>query len=312
MSYQTRRSFLKQTAAAGASALAGMHLARAVPAADRPAGLKYAICNETFVDWPHEKACRFAAECGYEALEIAPFTFNTDVTRITANERKSLRATAEKAGVPIVALHWLLAKTAGLHLTSPEKAVRRNTAEYLTALGDFCGDLGGSVMVFGSPRQRDLLPGVDMEQGLAFATEVLQATMPALKKRNVTLALEPLGPNDTNFLNTGDEAVALARRVDHPNCKLLLDCKAMFTEPAPIPQIIRKHHEWMVHFHANDSNLRGPGMGDLDFVPIFEALCDVNYRGWVSVEVFDYEPGVEALARESIEYMRKVEARVFK
>lgn len=273
--------------------------------------MKYAICNETFVDWPHEKACRFAAECGYTGLEIAPFTINTDVTKVTADERKSLRAVAEKAGIPIVGLHWLLAKTTGLHLTSPDPAVRRRTAEYLIALGNFCGDLGGSVMVFGSPKQRDLLPGVEMEQGMEFATEVLRAAMPTLKKRNVTLALEPLGPNETNFMTTGDEAVALAKRVDHPNCKLLLDCKAMWTEPTPIPELIRKHHEWLVHFHANDPNRRGPGMGDLDFVPIFEALRDVKYGGWVSVEVFDYAPGVEALARESIDYMRKVEAKVF-
>ena len=79
----------------------------------------------------------------------------------------------------------------------------------------------------------------------------------------------------------------------------------MATESIPIAEVIRRNGSMLAHFHANDANRRGPGMGDLDFVPIFAALRDVNYRGWASVEVFDYSPGPERLARESIAYMRR-------
>ena len=102
----------------------------------------------------------------------------------------------------------------------------------------------------------------------------------------------------------------LIKRINHPRIQLHLDCKAMSSEKTPIPELIRKYHKNMVHFHANDPNLRGPGMGDLDFVPVFEALKEVDYGGWVSVEVFDYEPGRENITKKSIAYMKECLAKV--
>jgi sugar phosphate isomerase/epimerase len=84
----------------------------------------------------------------------------------------------------------------------------------------------------------------------------------------------------------------------------------MASEPTPIPEIIRASARHLEHFHANDVNLQGPGFGDVDFVPIFKALEEVGYQGWVSVEVFDYSPGVERLAQESIDNMRAFHARL--
>ena len=51
--------------------------------------------------------------------------------------------------------------------------------------------------------------------------------------------------------------------------------------------------------------MNGPGWGDVDFGPIFQALRDINYDRYVSVEVFKFEPGPEAIATRSIEYMRR-------
>ncbi len=272
--------------------------------------MKFAICNETFLDWPFEKAFAFARECGYTGIEIAPFTINPDVRQISAERRSEVRRQAESAGLQMIGLHWLLAKTQGLYLTSHDASIRRATASYVEELARLCRDLGGSIMVFGSPLQRNLQPGVSYDDGMKYAAEVFQAAMPVLEDLDVTLAVEPLGPADGNFLLTAADGVKLIEMVGSPHCRLHLDCKAMASESTPIPEIIRRCAPWLVHFHANDANKLGPGFGELDFVPIFEALGEIDYQGWVSVEVFDYSPGIERLARESIEYMQECAEKV--
>jgi len=274
--------------------------------------MRFAICNETFQDWPFEKAFAFAADVGYTGLEIAPFTINTNAYDITPARRSEVRGQADAAGLEIIGLHWLLAKTTGYYLTTPDNAVRRKTSDYLGELARLCRDLGGHLMVLGSPGQRNLLPGVSHEQAMELAADCIRGAMNTLEECGVTLAVEPLGPKDGNFLLTAQLGRQLCEMVGSPHCRLHLDCKAMASESKPIPQLIRENRGLMEHFHANDPNMRGPGMGDLDFVPIFEALAEIDYRGWVSVEVFDYAPGVEALARESIEYMEECLAQMAK
>ena len=265
--------------------------------------MRYAICNETFGDWPLAKACECAASCGYTGLEIAPFTLATLATDVPAPARAEIRRTLDAAGLDCVGLHWLLAKTEGFHVTHPDPAVRSRTVAYLGELARLCSDLGGRVLVFGSPKQRSLLPGVSHKQATDHLHEVFSRLVPVLESTSTVVALEPLSPVETDVLTTAAETCRLIERIGSPHVRLHLDVKAMASEPLTIPQIIHASARHLEHFHANDVNLQGPGFGDVDFVPIFRALAEVGYPGWVSVEVFDYTPGVERLARESIEYM---------
>jgi sugar phosphate isomerase/epimerase len=269
--------------------------------------MRYAICNETFEGWDHGRVCRFVADLGYTGLELAPFTLAPRVTDVTAGRRDLLRRQAEECGLKIIGLHWLLARTSGLQLTAAEPAVRQRTAEYLVELAHCCRDVGGELMVFGSPAQRRVPAGATREQAADYAVDTFRRALPGIVDSGVTLCLEPLSPPEADFLNTCAEAVAVLDRIDHPHFLLHLDVKAMATEDAPAPALIRRYAARAGHFHANDPNRRGPGFGAADFVPIFRALKESGYAGWVSVEVFDYAPDPETIARESLRYMRACE-----
>lgn len=204
----------------------------------------------------------------------------------------------------MIGLHWLLAKTHGFHLTTGDQTIRQKTAEYLAELSMLCRDLGGSLMVLGSPQQRNF-NSVEMshDQATDHAVWTIEHLLPDLEKHQVILALEPLGPTEGNFWNHAAQVVEVLRRINSPLVRLHLDIKAMSSEGVPIEKIVRDNHRWTHHFHANDPNLLGPGMGQVSIQPIFQALQDTGYQGWVSVEVFDYQPGPEQIARQSMHNM---------
>jgi sugar phosphate isomerase/epimerase len=271
--------------------------------------MRYAICNETFEGWDHERVCRFVAGLGYQGLEMAPFTLAPLITDVPAQRRRELRRQAEEHGLTLLGLHWLLAKTEGMQLTSPDEGVRKKTADYLVALARCCADLGGDLMVFGSPAQRRIPAGATRAQAVDYAVDTFRCASGGIADCGVKLCLEPLAPPEADFINTCAEAVEVLDRLGHPNFLLHLDVKAMSSEETPPTELIRRHAGRTGHFHANDPNLRGPGFGAVDFVPIFRALCESNYTGWVSVEVFDYSPDPETIARQSLRHMRECEAK---
>lgn len=272
---------------------------------------RYAICNELFHDRSQEQGMREALAIGYTGLEIAPFTLAPPdrpyASAISPAERKKIRDLAGSLGMEIIGLHWLLAKTQGFHLTTRDRSVRESTANYLIELIELCSDLGGKIMVLGSPLQRNFPADMSHDEAMENAADVLRAIAGQLEKNGITLAVEPLGPTEGNFLNFAQQGRELIGMVNSPSVRLHLDVKAMSTEGMPIPTIIAQNADLLAHFHANDPNLLGPGMGDVLFEPIFAALRKANYSGWVSVEVFDYSPGVGTILEKSMETMKRAE-----
>jgi sugar phosphate isomerase/epimerase len=216
--------------------------------------IRLGICNELFEGWELPRVCETVKRLGYDGLELAPFTIAPRITDVSAGRRREIRAEIEGAGLSTIGLHWLLAKTEGLYLTSPDPAVRRRTADYLVALAEASRDLGGTLMVFGSPKQRDLMPGVSHDQARDFAVEVFGSIAPKLDALEVDLCVEPLAPNDTNFLNTIDQGNDLIRRVNHPRIVLHMDVKAQSFDPGgSVSELISRHASRARHFHAHIS-----------------------------------------------------------
>ena len=259
-----------------------------------------------FEGWDLHDVLEYAKSVGYDGVEIAPFTVCDDVGEVSREKRAEIREDAESMGMDIVGLHWLLVKPEGLYINHPDESVRGRTTEYMKELTKFCGDLGGSVMVVGSPKQRNVVEGIGFDRAWELARDTFKQIVPVAEEKGVTLCMEPLSPAETDFINTAEDAMRMASEVDSPNFKIILDVKAMSSEGRDLPEIIRSARDMVGHVHANDANRRGPGFGETDFVPIAGALREIGYDGYVSVEVFDFSPDPKTIASRSIEYLRNV------
>ncbi len=265
--------------------------------------MRLAMCNEGFVHQPLAVAFDRIAEAGYTGVELAPYTLGVDPVQLTPAERQEIRAMAADRGLSVTGLHWLLARTTGMHISADDPATQRRTLRYLRGLTELCCDLGGEFLVFGSPGQRSTPPGMSVEAARGRGLQTLEAWASVAEQVGVTVCLEALPTEETDFMNTTAEVAGVVETLRSPALRMVLDVKSMSAEGTPIPELIELAAPHLAYVQANDANRRGPGFGDTDFVPIFRALGNIGYRGWVSVEAFDFSPGVEEMAMTSRRYL---------
>ena len=267
-------------------------------------GIKLALCNEVFGHEDIERVLATIAAIGFDGVELAPFTLADHAADIGPERRDALVRAAERNGIRIAGLHWLLITPKGLHITTPDRDVRKRTFDYLCELVELTGDLGGEVMVLGSPKQRSLMPGQDRDEAMSAVAEGLQQVGEAAQRRGIRFCLEALDVCETNFLNTIEEVLELLSMVDNPSIRYMLDIKAMSGMPGTIVETVARYGRQSGHIHANEPSGLGPGMGDFSFGAIFKALAESGYTGWVSAEPFDYEPDPETVGRAAVKTLR--------
>ena len=271
--------------------------------------MKIALCNEVLSGMEFAAQCAFAAEIGFDGLEVAPFTLGDEPHLLPASKRAEIRRAATDAGIVVTGLHWLLVTPKGLSLNGPDDAVRDRTADVMERLVGLCADLGGTVLVHGSPQQRSVPEGGDASAARRRAVAALTRAGRAAEAADVTYCLEPLSRRETNFINTVAEAADLIDEVGSSRVRTMIDTSAAGqTEDIPVADLIEK---WIptgkvAHIQVNDTNRRGPGEGDNRFAPIFRSILRSGYPGVIAVEPFVYRPDGPATAARSIGYIRGI------
>lgn len=268
----------------------------------------FALCNEVVRELPFERQCALAAELGYGALEIAPFTLGERPHELDVATTRGLRRTAEAAGITLSGLHWLLLAPPGLSITSADREIRARTLAVFDALTALCTELGGRYLVHGSPQQRMLPPG-DEAEARKRAIECLAYAARLAESRGLIWCLEPLAREETNFVNTIEEAIGIVHEIGSPALRTMLDCRAAaLAEREPADALLDR---WLpsgliAHVHLNDRNRGAPGQGADRFAPVLRALRRHDYDRAVGIEPFVYRPDGPTCAAFAIGYLRGI------
>ncbi|HYP13488.1 MAG TPA: sugar phosphate isomerase/epimerase [Bryobacteraceae bacterium] len=248
---------------------------------------------------------------GFDGVEVPLFRPESFAA---ADSRRGLEENGLECTVCSVLVH-------GLSLISDDAEVRRKTVAHLKSVIETAAEATAATIAGPLYSPVGYLPGRRRtEDEWKWAIEGYQAIGDTLAANNVTLAIEPLNRFETYFLNTAADAAALCDAVDHPNVGILFDTFHANIEEKDIAQGYRTVGRHLKHVHTCENDRGTPGSGHVEWPAVFQALRDLRYDGWLTIESFgfalgelsaaasiwrDIEKNPESIAFEGIKFLKK-------
>lgn len=219
---------------------------------------------------------------GIDALEVAPSRRWDDTWHGLGNAQvESYRRAIEAAGLKVCGLHSLLFDHKDLLLFADDDT-RSRLADFLVHLSALCRDLGGRTLIWGGGRLRGDVSNAD---ATARAIDFMAGVCRRIEDHGTVYCFEPLGPNDSDFINSALEALDICRAIDHPSMAMQLDAKALIENGEVSPDVFAAVASELEHVHANEPGLTVIGSsGSIDHARIGTLLRETGYNGYVSAE----------------------------
>ncbi len=234
---------------------------------------------QTQIDYEILKTLLYATLTVLAMIVVASFLIgvNKDIGSLAVNNFSApgLLISSSRYSVPSVA-EYLNNK---IRLNGEKKLVE---AIELTSLMNSSMLSGVVHCAWGISKEKGASKDIKFENSANSLTKITNA----LEVNNIKLGIEPLNRYETDFINTVDEGLHLCSLINHSNVGLLLDVYHMNIEEKNICSSIKRAKNKLFHFHVAENDRGIPGSGTLDFDSIFETLKEINYSGYVTLEMF--------------------------
>lgn len=246
---------------------------------------------------------RHCADLGCSGIELAPSKIWPEPVGADKQSLASVKKELFDHGLELTGFHALLYTRRDLTLfESP--ASFQSTMDYLTELAMLCSDMGGNNMIMGSPANRSLC-GRSFEDCFQQAVDGFGTLAENCENVGVKFCIEPLAPEQTDFISSTREGERLVEEINHPNFRLHLDATALRSETDP-PELVIRRTTRPEHFHVNDPDLSPPGSSTNDLPAMIQALNDKQYHGYLSIETLNHGMPPRQTLERSVSYLRDI------
>jgi protein FrlC len=252
--------------------------------------------------YPLEETIKRIARIGYDGIEIGAAAPHAYPAYTGPARRREIRQVLADNNIVVSAMLPAPGGGPGFNVASPMPEERRAAIEQYKEVAQLCADLGGDTLLYVAGW---VIYGTEWKQAFDWSREALVEIGRAAADLGLTVVIEQ-NPADGNLLESADDGIDMMRAVDAPNVKLMFDTiHAMYRNDVPTDYVYRMGKD-LRYVHISDVDRLPPGQGRGDFIGLVQALEDIGYDGFLSMEIgFNYRNAQpDKFAREAYEYMK--------
>ena len=199
---------------------------------------------------------------------------------------------------------------------SSNPVIRRQAVDYMKSCVDFAAAIGAKSISTQVTANMKIDAEAPLEQEWQWAVEGLKEAGAYAQTKNIRLTLEAWNRYETYLITRVEQALKMVEEVNLENVGVMGDTFHMNIEETDMGEALRKVGKRLYYLHIADSNRAAPGRGHIDFENIAQALKDIDYHGWISMELLPaaanpfsgivQEEFYDQYTEESIVYLRKL------
>ncbi len=142
---------------------------------------------------------------------------------------------------------------------------------------------------------------------LELFAEGIDNVIPVAEENDVKLLIEP---EPGLLIENSSEFVNFISRFESKHLGLNFDIGHFFCVNEEPAELIKSLKDYINHIHLEDISADRvhkhliPGEGSIDFHPIFEALDEIDYDGYVTIELYPYQNDPQSAAKTTLEFLK--------